>query len=112
MDEQPVRSVETAALWIAYVEHGPTNGWPVILSHGFPYDVHAFDEVASILARAGARVIAPYTRGFGLTRFVSDDVMRSGQQAARGCDIVQLADAISEVADCLSHRGVPATPLS
>src|SRR5260370_5133674 len=94
MDEQSVRSVETAALWIAYVEHGPTNGWPVILSHGFPYDVHAFDEVASILARAGARVIAPYTRGFGLTRFVSDDVMRSGQQAARGCDIVQLADAL------------------
>ena len=76
MDEQSVRSVETAALWIAYVEHGPTNGWPVILSHGFPYDVHAFDEVASILMQAGARVIAPYTRGFGLTRFVSDDVNR------------------------------------
>jgi pimeloyl-ACP methyl ester carboxylesterase len=51
-----------AALWITYVEHGPNNGWPVILSHGFPYDVHAFDEVASIVARAGARVIAPYTR--------------------------------------------------
>jgi pimeloyl-ACP methyl ester carboxylesterase len=94
MDEQPVRSVETAALWIAYVERGPTNGWPVILSHGFPYDVDAFDEVASILARAGARIIAPYTRGFGLTRFISDDIMRSGQQAARGCDIVQLADAL------------------
>ena len=56
--------------------------------------MHAFDEVASILVQAGARVIAPYTRGFGLTRFVSDDVMRSGQQAARGCDIVQLADAL------------------
>jgi len=89
MDEQQVRSVETAALWIAYVGRGPTNGWPVILSHDFPYDVHAFDEVASILARAGARIIAPYTRGFGLTRFISDDVMRSGQQAARGCDIVE-----------------------
>jgi pimeloyl-ACP methyl ester carboxylesterase len=60
----------------------------------FPYDVHAFDEVASILARAGARVIVPYTRGFGPTRFVSDAVMRSGQQAARGCDIVQIADAL------------------
>src|ERR1700751_3981892 len=94
MDEQLVRSVQTDALWIAYVEHGPTNGWPVILSHGFPYDVHAFDEVASILTRAGARVIAPYTRGFGPTRFVSDAVKRSGQQAARGCDIVQLADAL------------------
>src|SRR5260370_11152318 len=94
MDEQLVRSVENAALWIAYVEHGPTNGWPVIVSDGFPYDVHAFDDVASILARAGARVIAPYTRGFGPTRFVSDDVMRSGQQAARGADIIQLAAAL------------------
>ena len=65
MNEQPVRRVETDTLRIAYVEHGPADGWPVILSHGFPYDVHAFDEVAPILARAGARVIAPYTRGFG-----------------------------------------------
>lgn len=63
MNEQPVRSVETEALQIAYVEYGPSNGWPVILSHGFPYDVHAFDDVALILARAGARVIVPYTRG-------------------------------------------------
>ena len=94
MNEQPVRSVETDALRIAYVEHGTSNGWPVILSHGFPYDVHAFDEVASILAGAGARVVAPYVRGFGPTRFVSDDVMRSGQQAARGVDIIQLADAL------------------
>lgn len=94
MDEQPVRSVETDVLRIAYVEHGPIDGWPVILSHGFPYDVHAFDDAASILARVGARVIAPYARGFGPTRFVSDDVMRSGQQAARGRDIVQLADAL------------------
>ena len=94
MNEHAVRSVETDMLRIAYVEHGPTDGWPVILSHGFPYDVHSYDEVASILARSGARVITPYTRGFGPTRFVSDDVMRSGQQAARGRDIVQLADAL------------------
>ena len=94
MNEQPVRRVETDTLRIAYVEHGPADGWPVILSHGFPYDVHAFDEVAPILARAGARVIAPYTRGFGPTRFVSDALMRNGQQAARGRDIIQLADAL------------------
>jgi pimeloyl-ACP methyl ester carboxylesterase len=94
MNEHAVRSVETDVLSIAYVEHGPSDGWPVILSHGFPYDVHAYDEVASILARSGARVITPYTRGFGPTRFVSEDVMRSGQQAARGRDIVQLADAL------------------
>ena len=84
MDEQPVKSVETDVLRIAYVEQGSSEGWPVILSHGFPYDVHAYDEVASILARAGARVIVPYVRGFGPTRFLSDNVMRNGQQAARG----------------------------
>ncbi len=65
--ELPVKSVETDALRIAYVEHGSSHGWPVILSHGFPYDVNAFDDVASILARAGARIIAPYARGFGPT---------------------------------------------
>lgn len=94
MIEHPVRSVETETLRIAYVEYGPVNGWPVILSHGFPYDIHAFGEVAPILADAGARVIAPYTRGFGPTRFVSDSIMRSGQQAARGLDIIQLAEAL------------------
>ena len=94
MRKQMMKGVETDALWIAYVEHGPGNGWPVILSHGFPYDVHAFDQVAPILARAGARVIVPYARGFGPTRFVSGAIMRSGQQAARGRDIVELANAL------------------
>jgi pimeloyl-ACP methyl ester carboxylesterase len=95
MNEQPIRTVDTDTLRIAYVEYGPINGWPVILSHGFPYDVHSFDEVATILATAGARVIVPYTRGFGPTRFVSDAIMRSGQQAARGRDIIQLVDALA-----------------
>ncbi|MDR6672620.1 alpha/beta hydrolase [Xanthomonas sp. 1678] len=94
MNEQRANSVQTDTLRIAYVEHGPADGWPVILSHGFPYDIHAFDAVAAALAGAGARVVVPYTRGFGPTRFVSDAVMRSGQQAARGRDIVQLADAL------------------
>jgi len=94
MNEHTVKNVETDDLRIAYIEYGPTDGWPVILSHGFPYDVHAYDEVAPILAAAGARIITPYTRGFGPTRFVSDNVMRSGQQAARGQDIIQLADAL------------------
>src|ERR1700744_608358 len=93
MPEHQLKTVETAELQIAYLEYGAA-GWPVILSHGFPYDVHAFDDVASILAQAGARVITPYTRGFGPTRFLSDDAMRSGQQAARGRDIVQLATAL------------------
>jgi pimeloyl-ACP methyl ester carboxylesterase len=94
MNKQSIRNVETETLRIAYAEYGPADGWPVILSHGFPYDVHAFDEVAPILTHAGARVIAPYTRGFGPTRFVSDATMRSGQQAARGRDIIQLVDAL------------------
>lgn len=79
---------------IAYVDQGRPDGWPVILSHGFPYDIHAFDQVAPILTEAGMRVIMPYTRGFGPTRFVSPTIMRSGQQAARGLDIIQFAAAL------------------
>jgi pimeloyl-ACP methyl ester carboxylesterase len=94
MTQQPVKSAHTDTLRIAYLEHGPADGWPVILSHGFPYDAHAFDEVAPILARAGAKVIVPYTRGFGPTRFISADSMRNGQQAARALDIVQLAETV------------------
>ena len=94
MSAQPIRSVHTDTLLIAYVEYGPADGWPVILSHGFPYDVHAFEAVAPILARAGARVITPYTRGFGPTRFASATVMRNGQQAARGLDIIQFAEVL------------------
>jgi pimeloyl-ACP methyl ester carboxylesterase len=94
MAELPVKSVNTRTLRFAYVEVGPADGWPVILSHGFPYDVHAFDEVAPILARAGARVIMPYTRGFGPTRFLSSAAARSGQQVARGLDIIELAEAL------------------
>ncbi len=88
------RTVNTQTLSIAYHEYGAANGWPVVLSHGFPYDVHAFGEVAPILARAGARVLVPYTRGFGPTRFLSDKTPRNGQQAARGRDIVELIDAL------------------
>ena len=95
MPEQLVRYVETEVLRIAYLESGPGDGWPVILSHGFPYDVHAYDAVARMLVEAGARVITPYTRGFGPTRFVSNANMRSGQQAARGLDIIQFADALN-----------------
>lgn len=94
MNEQPVKNIETETLSIAYLEYGPSDGWPVILSHGFPYDVHAFDEVAPILEHAGARVIVPYTRGFGQTRFMVKDTDRNAQQVVRGKDIVQLSDAL------------------
>ena len=85
---------QTDTLLIAFREIGPAEGWPVILSHGFPYDIHAYDEVAPILADAGARVIIPYLRGFGPTRFRDAGVMRSGQQAALGKDLIDLLDAL------------------
>jgi pimeloyl-ACP methyl ester carboxylesterase len=89
-----MKFADTRTLRIAYLEDGDAEGWPVILSHGFPYDVHAFDEVVPLLVRAGAHVIRPYCRGFGATRFRSDDTMRTGQQAARALDILDLADAL------------------
>jgi len=89
-----MKFVDTEALRIAYLDDGPADGWPVLLSHGFPYDVRAFDGVVPILAKAGARVIRPYCRGFGATRFRSDQAMRSGQQAARALDVIHLADAL------------------
>lgn len=66
----------------------------MVVSHGFPYDIHAYDEVAPRLADAGARVIVPYLRGFGPTRFLSRSSMRSGQQAALGKDVIDLLDAL------------------
>jgi pimeloyl-ACP methyl ester carboxylesterase len=89
-----LKTVQTRVLEIAFLEEGPANGWPVVLAHGFPYDVHAFDEVVPRLAQAGARVIVPYLRGFGPTRFLSKETMRSGQQAALGHDLVDLLDAL------------------
>lgn len=89
-----MKFADTGTLRIAYVEDGPADGWPVILSHGFPYDVHAFDGVVPILVDKGARVIRPYCRGFGPTRFLSDAAVRNGQQVARALDVVQLADAL------------------
>lgn len=94
MNQQPLKSIKTENLEIGYLEFGPADGWPVILSHGFPYDVHAFSEVALILAQREAKVIVPYTRGFGPTRFIDRNSMRNGQQAARGSDIIQLSQAL------------------
>lgn len=82
------------ALRIAYLSDGDAGGWPVILSHGFPYDPHAFDQVTQILVGEGARVIRPFARGFGPTRFTSATEARNGQQAARGADLLALIDAL------------------
>lgn len=89
------KRIQAGALEIAYFESGPADGRPVILSHGFPFDVHAYDDVAPVLAEHGARVIVPYLRGFGPTRFLSPETMRSGQQAALGRDVVDLLDALA-----------------
>ena len=75
-------SVRTSVLEIAYEEAGPADGPVAVLSHGFPYDVRAYDDVADVLAASGMRVIAPYLRGYGPTRFTDAATMRSGEQAA------------------------------
>jgi pimeloyl-ACP methyl ester carboxylesterase len=91
---QPLRRIHAGVLNLAYFESGPADGTPVFLMHGFPYDVHAYAEVAPILAANGCRVIVPYLRGFGPTRFLSDDTPRSGEQAALGADLLALMDAL------------------
>src|ERR1700679_3017819 len=86
--------VRAGVLNVAFERHGNANGWPVVLLHGFPYDIRAYDRVAAALAGAGADVVVPYLRGYGGTCFVSDDTMRSGQQAALAHDLLELIDAL------------------
>jgi pimeloyl-ACP methyl ester carboxylesterase len=82
------------SLCVAFEDCGNPDGWPAVLLHGFPYDVRAYDDVAHRLAAKGARVIVPYLRGYGPTRFLSADTPRSGQQAALGADLLALLDAL------------------
>ncbi|MBE7202634.1 MAG: alpha/beta hydrolase [Parafilimonas terrae] len=89
-----MRRVRAGVLDVAYRESGPPDGHPVILLHGFPYDVHAYEAVAPVLAKAGRRVIVPYLRGFGPTRFIEAATPRVGQQAALGNDLLALLDAL------------------
>ena len=88
------KSVGTAILNIAYEESGPSTGFPVIFLHGFPDDAHAYDDVAPPLAKAGYRVIVPYLRGYGATRFRDPATPRMAEQAAIGQDVIDLADAL------------------
>ncbi len=90
----PLRHVRTGHLDVAYFEAGPADGPPVLLLHGFPYDIHSYVEVAPILADAGFRVIVPSLRGHGDTRFVDETIPRTGQQAALGQDVIELMDAL------------------
>src|SRR3954468_10445957 len=90
----PLRTIAAGVLSIAYHESGPATGPPVFLMHGFPYDIHAYAEVVPLLAQAGCRVIVPYLRGFGPTRFLDPATPRSGEQAALGADLLALMDAL------------------
>ncbi len=90
-----MRRVRAGQLETAYVEHGPADGAPVLLLHGYPDDIHAWDGVAPALARRGFRVIVPYLRGYGPTRFLDAATPRSGAQAALGADLLALLDALA-----------------
>jgi pimeloyl-ACP methyl ester carboxylesterase len=87
--------IQTSTLDVAYEESGAPDGAPVVLMHGWPYDPRCYDEVVPPLTAAGCRVIVPYLRGFGATRFLSADTPRSGQQAALGNDLRELMDALA-----------------
>jgi len=89
-----LKEIDAGVLNIAYLELGQPEGWPVILLHGFPYDVHAYDEVGPRLAQEGARVIIPYLRGYGPTRFLWKETPRVGQQSALGTDLLALMDRL------------------
>ena len=91
----PARTVQTPTLDIGYVESGSATGFPIILLHGFPDDVHAYDEVAPPLAAAGHRVLVPYLRGYGTTRFRDAKTPRMAEQAAIAQDLVDFADALT-----------------
>ncbi len=89
-----IRSIDAGMLQVAYQEMGPVEGPPVLLLHGFPYDIHAYAKVGPRLAQAGCRVIVPWLRGFGQTRFLHADTPRSGQQSALAYDLMHLMDAL------------------
>ena len=89
-----VRQIEAGLLDVGYVEAGPAEGPAVMLLHGWPYDIHSYDDVVPVLAAAGYRVIVPYLRGFGTTRFLSGETFRNGEQGALALDVIALLDAL------------------
>src|SRR3954470_3947104 len=92
---EPLKHVDAGVLNVANYEAGPADGPVAILLHGFPYDVHSYVDVAPQLAAQGCRVIVPYLRGFGATRFRDFATLRSGEQAAIGADVIALMDALA-----------------
>jgi pimeloyl-ACP methyl ester carboxylesterase len=90
----PVKQINAGVLDTGYVESGPADGPAVMLLHGWPYDVHSFADVTPVLASAGYRVIVPFVRGYGTTRFLSGGTPRNGQQAVLAVDVIALMDAL------------------
>jgi pimeloyl-ACP methyl ester carboxylesterase len=89
-----LKQIDAGVLNVGYAEAGPTDGPAVILLHGWPYDIHSYVDVAPLLAEAGYRVIVPYLRGYGTTRFLSSETLRNGQQSVLAVDIIALMDAL------------------
>jgi pimeloyl-ACP methyl ester carboxylesterase len=89
-----LKQVDAGALSVSYVDAGPTGGPAVLLLHGWPYDIHSFVEVTPLLAAAGYRVVVPYVRGYGGTRFRSSETVRNGQQSVLAHDVIELMDAL------------------
>lgn len=92
---QPLHQIDAGVLSVGYHDAGSTDAPVVVLLHGFPYDIHAYVDVAPLLAQRGCRVIVPYLRGYGPTRFLDAATPRSGQQAALGADLIALMDALA-----------------
>jgi pimeloyl-ACP methyl ester carboxylesterase len=91
---RPLRQIDAGVLNVSYADAGPADGKPVLLLHGWPYDIHTYVDVVPTLAAAGYRVIVPYLRGYGETRFLSDRTPRNGQQSALALDAIALLDAL------------------
>src|SRR5262249_4385271 len=89
-----LRQIDAGVLNVGYAELGPSTGTAVVLLHGWPYDIHSFLDVAPRVASAGYRVIVPYVRGYGSTRFLSKDSVRNGQQSAVALDVIELLNAL------------------
>jgi pimeloyl-ACP methyl ester carboxylesterase len=90
----PLRQIDAGLLSVGYVDAGPADGTAVLLLHGWPYDIHSYADVVPLLAAAGMRAIVPYLRGYGTTRFLSDEMPRNGEQAVLAVDAVALLDAL------------------
>jgi pimeloyl-ACP methyl ester carboxylesterase len=90
----PLKQIDAGLLNVGYAEAGPADGPAVILLHGWPYDIYSFVDVAPLLASSGFRVIVPYVRGYGTTRFLTDDTFRNGQPSALALDLIALMDAL------------------